>query len=230
LVILKIRLYNREYKDSKGKEIKDMEEPQAKVSLSLFDKALPISFVLPCSLRGKRVPMVWIDAPARAEVTQAQERMTVLGRLASSLNQNERREAYGKAYTFWIYAVDLYPDTFFLHVTLIIPTFTFGEHSLPLFQAEYLLRCDLEQEATGLLLSTIDESLECFLQFGAAPLLWLRELVTPVSMDTGEQLGPRLAHLIHSSLPVSFNADSFAIIKQQFDAWQRKRETTTGNR
>src|SRR5579884_1629574 len=195
-----------------------------------FDTALPVSFVLLLRFHGQCVPMVWVGTPNYANVTQVHSRLAAIGEQAGNLSEEERMEAYGEASTLWIYARELYPDTFFLHVTLAAPAFTHPRLTLPPFQDEYLLRCDREQESTDLLLTAIDESLGCFLQFDVVPL-WIRELTAPIVLGAqGEQLDGKLAQLIRCSLPVYFNADSFPLIKQQFDAWRQKREHTEKNR
>jgi hypothetical protein len=199
-----------------------MREPGQQSPLAFFDAALSIAFVLPVGFQGQHIPMLWVAETERAEVEQVKSRLFTIGEQAGRLGEAGRLAAYGNAYTLWILARELYPDTFFLHLALDAPAVTGPYLTLPKFSAEYLIRCDLERESTEQLLRSIADGLCCLVNFERVPP-WVREW-TSIRVETLEQeFRRRISQLIRSSLPVFFNEEGFGVVNAQFDAWQLTR-------
>lgn len=204
-----------------------MIEHEQKSPPAFFDAGLPVAFVLPIGFKGQLIPMLWVGETGRAEVEQVKRRLFTIGEQADRLGESGRLAAYGNAYTLWIFARELYPDTFFLHIALDAPAVTRPFLTLPPLRAEYLIRCDLERESTEQLMRSIADSLCCLVNFDSVPP-WVQE-ITSIRVETlGQPLSRRISQLIRSSLPVFFNEEGFGIINEQFDTWQLTRGGGSG--
>ena len=200
-----------------------MTEHEQKPPPAFFDAALPVAFVLPIGFKGQRIPMLWVGETGRAEeVEQVKRRLFTIGEQADRLGESGRLAAYGNAYTLWIFARELYPDTFFLHLALDAPAVTHPFLTLTKFSAEYLIRCDLERESTEQLMRSIADGLCCLVNFDRVPP-WVQECASIRVETLGQPLSRRISQLIRSSLPVFFNEEGFGVINAQFDTWQLKR-------
>ena len=201
-----------------------MHNLQAQTSEIQFDKAFPILHTLPLKFQEKCVPMVWIDPLQDTTLQFLYNRVSIIGKQAGFLSKEDRIEAYGQVSMLWIFAPNLHPDTFFLHISFSAAAFTHPRLLLPPFKADYLVRCDLRQSLTKVFFDSLDENLNCFLQFTSVPK-WVRGLTAPVLLDTADELNVRIAQLLLCSQPIIFDVEDFTKVKRQVSSWQTNRDT-----